>query len=142
MVESVKKGMKSVGGESVSDRRIYFIGMNCPSKKNAKQITRNKRIISSKTVRRYEKEMETVYRENKDKFIEKTKDKQFPLRIGFYFFRDSKRKWDFCNIIQEPLDLFQEYGYIEDDDTKHVIPIYLGETVVKKKDSGFFIEIL
>ena len=125
-----------------SDNRIYFIGMNCPSKKNAKQITKDKRIISSKTVRRYEKEMAEVYRANKDKFIELTKDKQFPLRIGFYFYRDSNRKWDFCNIIQSPLDMFQEYGYIEDDDTKHVIPIYLGEEVVKKKNSGFFIEIL
>ena len=125
-----------------SDNRIYFIGMNCPSKKNAKQITKDKRIISSKTVRRYEKEMAEVYRANKDKFIELTKDKELPLRIGFYFFRDSKRKWDFCNIIQCPLDMFQEYGYIEDDDTKHVIPIYLGEEVVKKKNSGFFVEIL
>ena len=133
---------KSVIGESVNDNRIYFIGMNCPSKKNAKQITKDKRIISSKTVRRYEKEMAEVYRANKDKFIELTKNKQFPLRIGFYFYRDSKRKWDFVNIVQCPLDLFQEYGYIEDDDTKHVIPIYLGEEVVKKKNSGFFIEIL
>ena len=128
--------------EGVNDKRIYFIGMNCPSKKNAKQITKDKRIISSKTVRRYEKEMAEVYRANKVKFIELTKDKQFPLRIGFYFFRDSKRKWDFVNIVQCPLDLCQQYGYIEDDDTKHVIPIYLGEEVVKKKNSGFFIEIL
>ena len=131
MVESVE-----------NENRLYFIGMNCPSKKNAKQITKDKRIISSKTVRRYEKEMEGVYRANKDKFIELTKNKQFPLRIGFYFYRDSKRKWDFVNIVQCPLDLFQQYGYIEDDDTKHVIPIYLGEEVVKKKNSGFFIEIL
>lgn len=126
-----------------NDNRIYFIGMNCPSKKNTKQITKDKRIISSKTVRRYEKAMAEVYRANKDKFIELTKDKQLPLRIGFYFYRDSKRKWDFCNIIQCPLDLFQQYGYIEDDDTKHVIPIYLGEEVVSSKsEAGFYIEIL
>ena len=86
--------------------------------------------------------MAEVYRANKDKFIELTKDKQFPLRIGFYFYRDSKRKWDFVNIAQCPLDLFQQYGYIEDDDTKHVIPIYLGEAVVNKKKSRIFVEIL
>ena len=129
--------------ESVNDNRLYFIGMNCPSKKNAKQITKDKRIISSKTVRRYEKEMAEVYKANKDKFIELTKNKQFPLRIGFYFFRDSNRKWDFVNIVQCPLDMFQQYGYIEDDDTKHVIPIYLGEEVVSSKsEAGFYIEIL
>ena len=86
--------------------------------------------------------MAEVYRANKDKFNELTKDKELPLRIGFYFYRDSKRKFDFVNIVQEPLDLFQQYGYIEDDDTKHVIPIYLGEEVVKKKNSGFYVEIL
>ena len=126
-----------------SDNRIYFIGMNCPSKKNSKQITKDKRMISSKTVRRYEKEMAEVYRANKDKFIELTKDKELPLYILFHFFRDSKRNFDFVNIVQEPLDLFQEYGYIEDDDTKHVIPVYSGEEVVSSKsEAGFYIEIL
>lgn len=87
--------------------------------------------------------MAEVYRANKDKFIELTKDKELPLRIGFYFYRDSKRKWDFVNIVQCPLDMFQEYGYIEDDDTKHVIPVYSGEEVVSSKsEAGFYIEIL
>lgn len=122
--------------------KIYFIGLNCPSKKNSKMITAQKRIISSKCVRQYEKQMEPIYIKNKATFLEVTKDKDLPLYIGFYFYRDTKRKWDFVNIVQCPLDLFQKYGYIEDDDTKHVIPVYLGEEVTKKEKAGFYITIL
>lgn len=105
-------------------------------------ITAQKRIISSKTVRQYEKQMEPIYIKNKALFLEATKDKDLPLYIGFYFYRDTKRKYDFVNIVQCPLDLFQKYGYIEDDDTKHVIPVYLGEEVTKKEKAGFYITIL
>ena len=126
----------------VNNDKIYFVGLNCPSKKNSKMITAQKRIISSKTVRQYEKQMEPIYIKNKALFLEATKDKDLPLYIGFYFYRDTKRKYDFVNIVQCPLDLFQKYGYIEDDDTKHVIPVYLGEEVTKKEKAGFYITIL
>lgn len=120
---------------------IDFIGKNVASKKNSKQWV-GKRLISSKTVRNYEKAMSLVFEENKQRWLQEIKDKTPPYYVVFYFYRDSRRKADFVNICQLPLDMFQEYGYIEDDDTKHLIPIYGGEEVVKKEKAGFSIRVL
>lgn len=120
---------------------IDFIGKNVASKKNSKQWT-GKRLISSKTVRNYEKAMSLVFEENKQRWLQAIKGVTPPYYVVFYFYRDSKRSWDWVNCAQLPLDMFQEYGYIEDDDTKHLIPIYGGEEVVKKDKAGFSIRVL
>lgn len=54
---------------------------------------------------------------------------------------DSKRKWDFVNIIQIIADLMQKEGYLIDDDTKNFIPLYAGEEVANKKEAGVIITI-
>ena len=68
-------------------------------------------------------------------------NKSLPLKVSFYFYRDSKRKWDFVNIVQVLADLMQKEEYIEDDDTKNFIPLYAGEQVVLKKEAGVIITI-
>lgn len=123
---------------------LEFIGLNCPSSKNSRVITKQKRVISSKLCREYRTQMGEVFQNNLNEWkkqYDKT-DHTKPIYVGFYFYRDSRRKWDFVNIVQIIADMMQDYLYITDDDTRHFIPIYLGEEVVKKNKSGFKMKIL
>ena len=119
---------------------MIFINGNVPSSKNSKQWT-GKMLINSKTVRNYMKNHCDEWRKNTGKFKEMIKGKEKPYRIGFYFIRDSKRKFDYINAAQLPLDLMQDYDWIEDDDVNNVIPVFLGYEV-DKKNAGVRIEIL
>lgn len=119
---------------------MIFINGNVPSSKNSKQWT-GKMLINSKTVMRYKKNTADEWWENTGKFKEMIKEKEKPYKIGFYFIRDSKRKFDYINAAQLPLDLMQDYGWIDDDDVNNVIPVFLGYEV-DKKNPGVRIEIL
>lgn len=121
---------------------IEFIGRNVPSKKNSKIITKNRRIISSKLTRDYEEWIKPFIKDNSTEWFKMVNNKEYPYKVGFYFYRDSRRKWDFVNIIQTIADVMQDYQYIIDDDTKHFIPIYLGEELAKKEKSGFKMKLL
>lgn len=120
---------------------IKIIGKNVPSKKNSKQWT-GKRVISSKLSLNYDKWIQPLLLVNKTAWIKETTGKPYPLRVGFYFYRDSHRRWDFNNISQSIADNLVSAGYIPDDDTTHFIPVYLGEELVKKEQSGFHMEVL
>ena len=86
--------------------------------------------------------MGKVFQDNlKEWEKQKPKDNE-PIYVGFYFYRDSRRKWDFVNIVQIIADMMQDYLYLSDDDTKHFIPIYIGEELAKKEKSGFKMKIL
>ena len=125
------------------EKWVEFIGMPVYSKKNSKQITKQKRIISSKQVRNYEKTMGPVFQEKLKEWRKQyEKHPERPIHVEFYFLRPSKAKWDFCNLIQLPLDMMQEYLYIPDDCTREIIPHYAGEEVVKKESSGFKMRII
>lgn len=66
-----------------------------------------------------------------------------PYEIKFLFVRDSNRKADFHNLVQLPMDLMQEYGWIEDDDMKTALP-YPPDGDVKylvHKKGGVFIKL-
>lgn len=121
---------------------IEFIGKNVPSSKNSKIVTKNKRVIQSKLCHEYRSIMGEKFQQNLQEWERMKKGKQYPIKVGFYFYRDSRRRWDFVNIVQIIADMMQEYLYIPDDDTKHFIPVYLGEETVKKEKSGFKMKIL
>lgn len=121
---------------------IDFIGKNVPSSKNSKIVTKSKRVIQSKLCHEYRSIMGQRFQENLKEWERMKKGKQYPIKVGFYFYRDSRRRWDFVNIVQIIADMMQEYLYIPDDDTKHFIPVYLGEETVKKEKSGFKMKIL
>lgn len=121
---------------------IYFIGRNVCSSKNSRMITKNKRVIASRLCKEYRQVMGKVFQENlKEWEKQKPKDNK-QIYVGFYFYRDSRRKWDFVNIVQIIADMMQDYLYLTDDDTKHFIPIYMGEELAKKEKSGFKMKIL
>lgn len=121
---------------------MIFIKGNVPSSKNSKQWT-GKYLISSKTVRNYINKFSYQFYslENIKKFKEMLKDKEKPYKIGFYFIRDTKRKFDYINILQIVCDLMVKAGMIEDDNADEIIPVFLGYEV-NKENSGVRIEVL
>ena len=124
---------------------MIFIAGNTPSSKNSKQFVTlkngKKLLLNSKIVRKYidKSEMDWIF--NKTEFFKMLKGKNKPYKIELYFIRDSRRKFDYINAAQIIFDLMQEYGYIEDDDSTNVIPIFKGFEVDKSR-AGVEIEIL
>ncbi len=48
---------------------------------------------------------------------------KLPVRIKFYFVRDTKRKFDFHNAVHIIADLLVAHGFIEDDNMDCFIPL-------------------
>lgn len=123
---------------------MFFIPFNTPSSKNSKRIVNRGgkiMLINSKQVMNYKKATSIFWAKNQKLFLEATKDLKKPLKIGFYFIRDSKRKFDFVNVAQLPLDLMQEYEWIPDDCMAEVVPVFLGYEV-DKNNAGVRISVL
>lgn len=125
---------------------IYIEG-NIPSLKNSKQIFKNARtgkmfITSSKTVKKYMEVYGSQWENEKTikKFKELVRGLKKPYRVGFYFIRDSKRKFDYINALQLPLDLMTANGWIDDDNCDEIIPVILGYEV-DKTNPGIRIEV-
>ena len=124
---------------------MIFINGNTPSSKNSKQFVTLKSgktlLINSKTVQKYIKESKTDWILNKRNFLKMLKNKEKPYKIELFFIRDSRRRFDYINAAQIIFDLMQEYGYIEDDDSTNVIPIFKGFEVDKVR-TGVMIRVL
>ena len=69
------------------------------------------------------------------------KDKEKPYKIELFFIRDSRRRFDYINAAQIIFDLMQEYGYIEDDNSTNIIPVFSGFEVDKAR-AGVEIRVL
>ena len=124
---------------------MIFIAGNTPSSKNSKQFVTLKSgktlLINSKTVQSYIRNSKSDWILNKRNFLKMLKDKEKPYKVELYFIRDSKRRFDYINAAQIIFDLMQEYGYIEDDDSTNVIPIFKGFEVDKAR-TGVEIKVL
>lgn len=124
---------------------MIFIAGNTPSSKNSKQFVTlkngKKLLLNSKIVRKYIDISEMDWRFNKTEFFKMLKGKEKPYKIELYFIRDSKRKFDYINAAQIVFDLMQHYGYIEDDDSQNIIPVFKGFEVDKSR-AGVEIEVL
>ena len=124
---------------------MIFIAGNTPSSKNSKQFVTLKNgktlLINSKTVQKYLKESRADWLINKNEFLKMLKGKEKPYKVELFFIRDSKRRFDYINAAQIIFDLMQHYGYIEDDDSTNIIPIFKGFEVDKTR-AGVEIEVL
>ena len=124
---------------------MIFIKGNTPSSKNSKQFVTLKNgktmLLNSKTVQKYIKESKGDWLVNKNEFLKMLKGKEKPYRIELYFIRDSKRRFDYINAAQIIFDLMQEYGYIDDDDSTNIIPVFKGFEVDKAR-AGVIIRVL
>lgn len=120
----------------------YFIKGNVPSSKNSKQfVIRTKRLIDSKTTRKYKEDFSNYYLMYRNDFVSHLKDKNKPYKIAFKFIRDSKRKFDYHNAIQVVADLMVKYGWIEDDNADIILPVF-EEYEYSKENPGVVIKIL
>ena len=142
---------------------LIFIPFNVPSSKNSR-INTSKGSFASKTVKSYlnslgiqsyssSKKLVKGYVnkpnliENlREDFLKQTSGKQLPLEIGFHFIRDSRRKFDFHNIVQIVLDLMTAHDIIEDDNMDCVIPFALKIDnkfySIDKENPGVWIKII
>ena len=121
---------------------MIFIAGNTPSSKNSKRIITiiNKktgkkitRLINSEVTEKYIKTSKADWLVNKNEFLKMLKGKEKPYKIELFFIRDSRRRFDYINAAQIVFDLMQEYGYIEDDNSTNVIPIFKGFEVDKAR---------
>lgn len=118
-----------------------FTGKNVPSSKNSKQWTGNK-LIKSPLCQEYELWAGPYFLMHKKAWKQVMKGIEYPVKVEFFFNRDSNRRFDYINITQLVADLMVKFGYIEDDDAKHFIPIFTGYDVVSPKESGFKMRIV
>ena len=145
------------------NNELIFIPGNVPSSKNSRINTKHGS-FASKTVKTYlnslgiqsyssSKKLVKGYVnkpnliENlREDFLKQTSGKQLPLEIGFHFVRDSRRKFDFHNIVQVVLDLLTASDFIIDDNMDCVIPFALkidGKFYnVNKENCGVWIKII
>ena len=61
-----------------------------------------------------------------------------PYKVGLFFVRDSKRRFDYINACQIVADMMVDEGWIDDDDSSNFVPIFLGYSV-DKKNPGVYI---
>ena len=145
------------------NNELIFIPGNVPSSKNSR-INTTKGSFASKTVKSYlnslgiqsyssSKKLVKGYVNKpnlieslREDFLKQTSGKELPLEIGFHFIRDSKRKFDFHNIVQVVLDLMTAHDIIIDDNMDCVIPFALkidGKFYsVNKENPGVWIKII
>ena len=145
------------------NNKLIFIPGNVPSSKNSRINTKHGS-FASKTVKAYLNSLgiqsyssskkivkgyvnkPNVIEGLRESFLKQTEGKELPLEIGFHFVRDSKRKFDFHNIVQVILDLMTASDIIIDDNMNCVIPFALkiGDDFysVNKDDPGVYIKII
>lgn len=50
----------------------------------------------------------------------------YPIYAHYFFYRKDRRKFDLTNLCEGPQDMMQEALIIEDDDMRHLIPVFHG----------------
>ena len=124
------------------ENELIFIPGNVPSSKNSRINTKHgsfaskavKAYLNSLGIQSYSSSKKivkgyvnkpNVIEGLRESFLKQTEGKELPLEIGFHFVRDSKRKFDFHNIVQVILDLMTASDIIIDDNMNCVIPFAL-----------------
>ncbi len=69
------------------------------------------------------------WKKNRSRFLEMVLGYTTPYRIGFFFHRSIKGRWDYGNMIQGCTDLMTAHGWITDDDKDTIMPIPVGYKV-------------
>ena len=117
---------------------MIFIPGNVPALKNSKMIiglgakcpkckcSPRRILISSKTVRTWKKVTEPYWQQNKQEFIKLISKLEPPYKIGFYFQRKSRHKFDYTNAIDTLQDEMVHQNWLEDDNATMIIPVALG----------------
>jgi len=124
-----------------------FIPSNVISSKNSKSAYYNKAkgysyVTSSKQSKNYVSDTKLDWVTNRNIFLELIADMEKPLKIEFQFIRKDRRKFDFVNMLQLPLDCMVKYEWIPDDDSLNIVPVINPEVIYSKDTPGVFIKPL
>ncbi len=107
--------------------KIILYGQT-PSKKNSHIIVRK----GNKNILLPNKLYTDWLKRNKGYLLAIEKEEfKYPVYVEMFFYRESRRRWDYNNIGQSVLDALVKYNIIEDDDTTHCIPIFKGYEIDK-----------
>ena len=103
------------------------------SSKNSQQIvtlrTGKRMLIKSIYARRQDKILDVLLPANKKKWEIMKQGKAYPLKVGFFLYRKTKRRWDWQNILAGLSDAMTRHGYWPDDSAFYFTPVYLGWAV-------------
>lgn len=139
--------------DRVSASNGIFIRSNVSSSKNSKTMgfyyqgkgANKKRIptlVDSPATKKYRKETAADYRKYKDRFLQMADGKDFPLMVRMTLIRDSLRAFDLINAAQIVQDLMVEYGWIEDDNSEFLVPVFNPTVYYSKDMAGILIEVI
>lgn len=117
----------------------WFIPGNVPSSKNSRRWT-GKYFIASKTVMKYRKLTEKLFKKDAVSFHKEFSKYQLPVYVHFTFIRGTRHKFDYINPAQTVQDDMVKHGWIEDDNCEFIIPCF-EEYKYDKENPGVIIEI-
>jgi hypothetical protein len=80
-------------------------------------------IVASNFTEVYKKYVGPYYQKYAFDFRNASIKKGFPVYVEFTFIRKTNQIWDFNNITQVVQDLMKEYGWIDDDNSRFLIPM-------------------
>lgn len=108
------------------------------SSKNGQQIIYSKKldrplIVKKISARVQDNQLKVMLMANKHIWDKMAKGKQFPLKVGFYVYRKTRRRFDWVNIVQGLQDAMVKGGYLPDDSAQYLTPVFLGWDVDKDK---------
>ena len=97
--------------------------------KNSKRILFNRAtgrsfVAKSKQAEQNEKDLIQVLTLYRQTFLNMVKGKEKPYRIHFKIYRQTRRRFDYVNIVQGLLDAMTKSGLIEDDNADVLIPVF------------------
>lgn len=106
------------------------------SSKNSRKIMTNKKgkrwIGKSDASKADEEDFAWQFKQQREEWQRMIQGQEFPLMISLEFRRRTKARWDYINLAQGLFDAMVSAELIPDDDTLHVIPVFLGYEVNPK----------
>lgn len=108
------------------------------SSKNSKTFIRLKNgrtvLVKSKQAAKQDKALKEILNkpENREIWQNMLIGKTYPVKLGIYIYRKTRVKFDYINIVQGLFDMLVKEGYIPDDDSNTIIPVFLGHEVDKE----------
>lgn len=101
------------------------------SSKNGQQIIYSKKldrplIVKKISARVQDNQLKVMLMANKHTWEKMIEGKKFPLKVGLYVYRKTRRRFDWVNIVQGLQDAMVKGGYLPDDSAQYLTPVFLG----------------
>lgn len=130
-----------------------FIPGNVPSLKNSKRIigigarckscghSPRRIMISSKSIETWKKDTAKYWKQYREEFLEMLSASEAPHRIAFRFIRRTRHRFDYTNAADTICDELVHQGWIEDDNSDILRPVFRPYRY-DKHNPGVFIDVI